>query len=125
VEYNHKSVAILAQVFATQVSLISAMETTTLRSLLGDRRQDNAFVADGAADILVDVNVVHVKISAIHRALVAHEALNHLLTCMAQSPCGKFSEAIAQARATLVITAREARWLKHFNAEANQAKHNF
>ena len=82
-------------------------------------------MADGAADILVDVNVVHVKISAIHRALVAHEALNHLLTCMAQSPCGEFPEAIAHARATLVITGREARWLKHFDAEANQAKHNF
>ena len=101
------------------------METTTLRVLLGDSRQDRAFVPLGAANILVDVNAVHLKINAIHRALVAHEALNHLLTCMAQSPCGKFSEAIAQARATLAITAREARWLKHFNAEANQAKHNF
>ena len=48
-----------------------------MRSLLGDRRQDHAFVADGAADILVDVDVVHLKINAIHRALVAHEALNH------------------------------------------------
>ena len=75
-----------------------------MRSWLGDRRQANAFVADGAADILVDVNVAHVKISAIHRALVAHEALNHLLTCVAQRPCGGFSEAIAQARATLVIS---------------------
>ena len=92
---------------------------------MGDRRQDNAFVADGAADILVDVNVVHVKISAIHRALVAHEALNHLLTCMAQSPCGKFPEAIAQARATLVISRGEERWSKHFNAEANKAEHTF
>ena len=119
------SVAILAQVFATQVSLASAMETITLRSLFGDTRQDKACVADGAADILVDVNAVHMKISAIHRALVAHEALNHLLTCMDQSPCGKFSEAIAQTRATLAITAKEERWLKYFNVEANNAKHNF
>ena len=101
------------------------METTTLRSLLGDRRQDNAFVADGAADILVDVNVVHVKISAIHRALVAHEALNHLLTCVGQTSCQTLSEAIAQARASRVITPREERWLKYFNVEANKAKHNF
>ena len=101
------------------------METTTLRVLLGDRRQDNAFVADGAADILVDVNVVHVKISAIHRALVAHEALNHLLTCVGQTPCQTLSEAIAQARASRVITRGEERWLKYFNVEANKAKHNF
>jgi hypothetical protein len=44
---------------------------------------------------------------------------------MDQSPCGKFSEAIAQARATLAITAKEERWLKYFNVEANNAKHNF
>ena len=101
------------------------METTTLRGLLGEPRADRAFVADGAADILVDVDVVHLKINAIHRALVAHEALNHLLTCVAQTPCRTLSEAIAQTRASLVITAREERWLKYFNVEANKAKHNF
>ena len=101
------------------------METTTLRGLLGEPRADRAFVADGAADILVDVDVVHLKINAIHRALVAHEALNHLLTCVAQTPCRTLSEAVAQARASLVIIAREERWLKHFNVGANRAKHNF
>ena len=30
------------------------METTTLRGLLGEPRADRAFVADGAADILVE-----------------------------------------------------------------------
>ena len=101
------------------------METTTLRSLLGDRRQNNAFVPEGAADILVDVNAVHLKINAIHRALVAHEALNHLLTCVGQTPCQTLSEAIAKARVNMVITAGETRWLKYFNVEANKAKHNF
>ena len=101
------------------------METTTLRVLLGDTRQDRAFVPLGAADILVDVDDVHLKINAIHRALVAHVALNHLLTCVAQTPCRTLSEAIAQARASLVIAAGEERGLKHFNVEANKAKHNF
>ena len=96
-----------------------------MRVLLGDTRQDRAFVPDGAADILVDVDAVHLKINARHRALVAHEALNHLLTCVAQTPCRRLSEVIAQARASLVITAGEERWLKHFNVEANKAKHNF
>ena len=101
------------------------METTTLRVLLGDRRQDRAFVADGAADILVDVAPVHYKVNAIHRALVAHLALNHLLTCVAQTPCRTLSEAIAQARASQLITAGEHHWLKHFNVEANKVKHDF
>lgn len=101
------------------------METTTLRVLLGDARQNRAFVPDGATDILVDVDAVHLKINAIHRALVAHEALNHLLTCVGQTPCSTLSEAILQARAHLVITEREERWLRYFNVEANKAKHNF
>ena len=115
----------LAQVFATQVLYTSAMETTTLRVLLGDRRQDRAFVPDGAADILVDAAPVHYKINAIHRALVAHSALNHCLTTIDHRPCGTLSEAIAQARTYQIITAAEQRWLKHFNAEANKAKHDF
>ena len=101
------------------------MEKTTLRVLLGDRRQDRALVPDGAADILVDVDAVHLKINAIHRALVAHEALNHLLTCVGQTACSTLSEAILQARAHLVITERRELWLRYFNVEANKAKHNF
>ena len=101
------------------------METTTLRVLLGGARQNRAFVPDGAADILVDVNAVHLKLNAIHRALVAHEALNHLLTCVGQTPCSTLSEAILQGRAHQVINEREERWLRYFNVEANKAKHNF
>ena len=101
------------------------METTTLRVLLGDQRGGTAFVADGAADVLVDVAHVHYKINAIRRALVAHSALNYCLTCMSHRPRGTLSEAIAQARTYEIITATEQRWLKHFNAEANKAKHDF
>ena len=115
----------LAQAFVTQVLYTSAMETTTLRVLLGELRADNAFVEDGAADVLVDVAPVHYEINAIHRALVAHLALDHCLTCMAQTHCRTLSEAIAQARASQLITAGEHRWLKHFNVEANKATHDF
>ena len=101
------------------------METTTLRDLLADDRQNRAFAEMGAADILVNLDAVHLKINAMHRALVAHEALNHLLTCVGQTPCQTLSEAIAQARASRVITRGEERWLKYFNVEANKAKHNF
>ena len=101
------------------------METTTLRVLLGEQRADNAFVEDGAADVLVDAAPVHYKINAIHRALVAHSALNHCSTCMDLMPCGTLSEATALARANEIITAGEYRWLKHFNVEANKAKHDF
>ena len=96
-----------------------------MRVLLGDDRQNKAFVNDGAADILVDVNAVHLKLNAIHRALVAHEALNHLLTCVGQTPCSTLSEAIIQGRTHQAINQREERWLKYFNVEANKAKHNF
>ena len=92
---------------------------------MGEQRADNAFVEDGATNVLVDAAPVHYKINAIHRALVAHSALNHCLTCMDHRPCGTLSEAIAQARTYEIITAAEQRWLKHFNAEANKAKHDF
>ena len=100
-------------------------EMTTLRDLLADDRQNSAFAEMGAADIHVDLDVVHLKINAIHRALVAHEALNNLLTCMGKATCQTFQLAIAKARALMLISPEEQRWLKHFNAEANAAKHRF
>ena len=100
-------------------------EVTTLRDLLADAFQNNAFAEMGAADIQVNLDAVHLKINAIHKALVAHEALNNLLTCMGHSTCQTFKLAIAKARALMLISPEEQRWLKHFNVDANAAKHHF
>jgi hypothetical protein len=100
-------------------------EMTTLRDLLADDRQNSAFAEMGAAYIQVHLDAVHLNINAMHRALVAHEALNNMMTCMGQSTCQTFKLAIAKARALMLISPEEQRWLKHFNVEANAAKHRF
>ena len=101
------------------------METTNLRMLLGDGRQSSAFVSGGAADVQVDAQGVHQKLNAIHRALVAHDAINQMLALEGIQPCPKLLEAIEKARSLEVITSREERLLKYFNQEANKAKHDF
>ena len=95
----------------------------TLRSLLEDRASD-AFLADGVADVPVDASEIDVRLALMHRALVAHDALNRsLLHVGATDMPDKLVDSIAQAESFGLINVREVRWLKFINKQANEAKH--
>ena len=95
----------------------------SLRALLEPGRQDAAFREGGVADVVLGSSQVHHKLSAMHRGLVAHDALNASLLVEGISPRDKLVDAIQCARDRNIITGAEARWLRHFNHLANLAKH--
>ena len=102
------------------------MHNMTLRSLLEDRAS-NAFRTDGVADTQVDVYEIDLRLAAMQRALVAHDALTRVL-CQVDVPVGelpgKLLDAIAKAEGLSVISSKEVKQLKWINREANKAKHD-
>ena len=87
----------------------------SLRALLEPGRQNDAFVRGSVADVEVAASAIHHKLSAMHRGLVAHDALNAMLHAAGLATCDKLWDAID--------TANWARWLLHVNKTANEAKH--
>ena len=97
---------------------------SSLRALLDSRYQNVVFKEDGVADVQVNTADIETRLAAMHRALVAHAALNQLLELSGAERCDKLIDAINEAIRRELITHREANWLKHFNTSANEAKHN-
>ena len=98
-----------------------------LRELLDENRE--RFRRGGIADIQVDDTDLLEKASVIHRALVAHAALNERLKVENWEPQDTLSRAIHECISlgkTLrepILNKSEARWLRNFNKRANEAKH--
>ena len=67
---------------------------STLRALLESGRQNNAFTEEGIADVLISSTEIEKKLAAIHRALVAHVALNTMLGTQAVNQHEQFLDAI-------------------------------
>ena len=67
---------------------------------------------------------IDIRLSAMHKALVAHDALNRSLSHVGATDMpDKPVDSIAQAESLGLIEAREVRWLKFINQQANEAKH--
>jgi len=93
-----------------------------------DERQNDAFADGGIADVLVtSPNGIHARLTAMHRALISHDALVQLIK-VASTEGGGFENrlliAFHRALELRLITEREARYCRFFNAEANRAKHD-
>ena len=98
-----------------------------------DERQNEAFADGGIADVLVtSPNGIHARLTALHRALILHDALVQLIKVATvdydSTERGEFESrllaAIERALELRLITEREARYCRFFNAEANRAKHD-
>jgi hypothetical protein len=77
------------------------------------------------ADISVNDNGIHVRLTEIRRALIAHDALCTMLAEVGvPMPIGKLVDAIAKAYELGMISGREEHWLRYFNRKANEAKHH-
>ena len=104
----------------------SAASNTKLRSLL-ENNASSVFQADGVADIVVDTYEIDLRLAAMHRALVAHDALTRMLSRVdvpeSELPT-KLWDAIQHAERLGLINRQEVRWLKDFNYRANRAKHD-
>ena len=96
----------------------------SLRVLLESRYQNLVFTTDGVADVQVNTADIETRLAAMHRALVAHAALNQLLELSGADRCDKLIDAINEALERELITHREAYMLNAFNTMANEAKHN-
>ena len=114
----------LTQVFGGSHSHFFAM-AASLRALL-EENQSRIFKNDGVADYLIDTVDIDARLAAIHRALVAHQALNKALREIGGEDAqrDKLLDAIQECLQLECITSHEARWLKHFNNAANEAKHS-
>lgn len=103
-----------------------SQQTISLRTLLS-QEQDKAFPQHGIADVPVAAYEIDLRLAAMQRALVAHDALNRALSQVlgadAELP-DKLLTSISVAESHGIIGAREAGWLKHFNKAANKAKHS-
>ena len=97
----------------------------SLRALL-EPNQSNKFKTDGVADYQVNTADIDLRLAAIHRALVAHQALNSAIQEIAGEDAkrDKLIDAIEECLRLECITGQEARWLRHFNQKANEAKHS-
>ena len=99
-----------------------AKNTLTLRVFLN--AQANAvFVQEGVADVKVDRQEIDWSLSAMYTGLVAHRAVNLALSHIVPSTPSKLLDSIAMAEKEAIISHKEAKWLKHINAQANKAKH--
>ena len=97
----------------------------SLRALL-EENQSRIFKNEGVADYLIDTVDIDARLAAIHRALVAHQALNKALRELGGEDAqrDKLLDAIQQCLQLQCITNAEAKLLKHFNKRANEAKHS-
>ena len=111
----------------TAASTTAAASTTsslTLRSLL-EHKASEAFAPHGVADIPIDTYEIDFRLAAMQRALVAHDAINRLLSQVEVVDLpDKLLDSIVRAEALGLFDPREVRWLKHINMEANKAKHS-
>lgn len=98
-----------------------------------DERQNAAFAKGGIADVLVSSsNGIHERLTALHRALILHDALVQLIRVATENDGNdekkdyehKLVAAIQRALELRLITEKEARHCRFFNAEANRAKHD-
>ena len=89
-----------------------------------DQRQSNAFPPGGIADIEIDHGSIHVRLTEIQRALVAHDALCTRLEMVGvQMPVPMLWSAIEKASDLGLICRGEERYLKFYNSQANASKH--
>ena len=103
----------------------------SLRPLIGSRASSAfaATTADGGrrlsvADVLVDSYEIDLRMAAMHRALVAHQAINKLLSELEMPDLpSTLLGSIEKAEELDLVDNRERRWLRHINREANDAKH--
>lgn len=94
----------------------------TLRDFLDEK---SAPRFGNLADLQVSEYSIHFRLTQIHRALVAHAVLcKRLASLGVQMPINSFIEAINLAFHLEVIDVHQSRWLRHFNNEANRAKHH-
>ena len=100
----------------------------TLRLYLDDRA--NAAFApstetrQSVADVVVDSYEIDLRLTAMRRALVAHQATNNLLSRVGVIDLPeRLIDAIERAELMGIVGAREARTLRFINTEANAAKH--
>ena len=96
---------------------------SSLRSLLQNDYEQNAFKADGIADVVVHTGGIDRRIAAMHRGLVAHAALNRLITRKGEVPRRHLGQAITAAFELELNNHTESKILKGFNSEANEAQH--
>ena len=95
----------------------------TLRQCL-EERPSRAFTGR-IADISVNEDSIHLRLTQIRRALVAHDALcKELANVGYPMPFNSFITAIEKATSLGLITITEEGWLRFFNKEANDAKHH-
>ena len=99
------------------------MAASTLRSLLENEYEQNAFKVHGIADVLVPTEDIDRRIAAMHRGLVAHSALNRLIEINGEAPPPNLGLAIVAALRLRLISRTESNLLKDFHGKANEAKH--
>jgi hypothetical protein len=76
------------------------------------------------ADVPVDSYEIDLRLAAMKRALVAHQALNNFLSRVGVDDLPKsLISSIETAEALDIVSHPEGRWLRHINKAANQAKH--
>ena len=95
----------------------------TLRALLG-ASASAVFADHGVADVLVSRFEIDARLSAMQKALVAHDAINRLLSRVGVTDMpDKLLDSTEMAAHEQIIGAREIKWLKSINTQANEAKH--
>jgi hypothetical protein len=95
----------------------------TLRQCL-EEAQSRPFTGR-VADISVNEDSIHLRLTQIRRALVAHDALcKELANVDHPMPVNSFITAIEKASSLGLITISEEGWLRFFNKQANDAKHH-
>ena len=95
----------------------------TLRAFLGDKASA-AFQKNGVADVPVSTFEIDARLSAMQKALVAHDAINRSLSNVGATEMpDKLLTSIEKAEQIGILDVREVRWLKSINKQANEAKH--
>ena len=108
---------------------VRANEPITLRLYLEEEANQrfpaSTDVRPSVADVPVDSYEIDLRLAAMKRALVAHRALNNLLSQVGMDELPKsLKRSIEKAEEFGIVSDREGRWLRHINKEANQAKHD-
>ena len=121
---------------SSELRAVTLLTRSSSLRLLLNNEETVAFVENGVADILVpDSGDIHIRLAALHKGLVLHDALVQLLRLAItpeHSPAltgqndweEKLIAAIDLARELHLISPSEARYCRFFNAEANRAKRN-
>ena len=102
--------------------------TVTLRLFL-DGRAAAAFPHStetrlDVADVPVNCYEIDLRLAAMRRALMAHQSLNTMLsqTGVVDLPT-KLIDSIHMTESLGITDHQQGKWLRHFNQEANEAKH--